>query len=137
MAFKVGDIVRRQATKSEYWLGEPCAITAVDFVLEYCSGMVREIVKINNVATSRDWWYPAEYFVIDTGKRPPVTLVPCCQCVFLGIKDYVTGYCKNPNGIIGVIKISDGCSRGKLNKAAEESILQKVLHDRAESAKGE
>ena len=119
MAFKVGDIVRRSATKGDYWLGEPCAITAVDFILEPCSGMVREIVKINNVAASQDWWYPAEYFVADTGARAPVKVVPCCKCAYLGIKDYTTGYCKNPNGIIGVIMTYDGCSRGKLNKAAE------------------
>ena len=42
----------------------------------------------------------------------PAKVVRCKDCKWLGIKDYIYGYCRR-NGLDGIIQPDDYCSRGE------------------------
>ena len=42
-----------------------------------------------------------------------VEVVRCKDCRFLGIKDFVYGYCENPCGLHGIVRPESYCSRGE------------------------
>ena len=41
-----------------------------------------------------------------------VKVVRCKDCQWLGIKDYIYGYCRK-NGLDGIVRLNDYCSRGE------------------------
>ena len=47
-----------------------------------------------------------------------VEVVRCKDCQWLGIKDFVYGYCRR-NGLDGIVKPDDYCSRGQRKEGEE------------------
>jgi len=43
-----------------------------------------------------------------------VKKVVCCKdCKYIGIKDFIYGYCQHDRGLIGIVKPNDYCSSGE------------------------
>ena len=47
-----------------------------------------------------------------------VKVVRCKDCQWLGIKDYIYGYCRK-NGLDGIVQPDDYCSRGEREEGEE------------------
>lgn len=86
---KTMDEISKNAHKIEYFGNKVLPVDDVDKALE----LIRQIT---------------------TGKYEQV--VHCKDCKFLGIKDFVTGYCKKD--MCGIINPNDFCSHGKKKESA-------------------
>jgi len=43
-----------------------------------------------------------------------INKVKCINCIYLGIKDFICGYCKNPKSKMTTVQPDTSCEYGKL-----------------------
>lgn len=74
----------------------------------YTDGMVYTSLPPQIKCTITNKYHPCNY-VCDVDFVP---VVRCKDCQWLGIKDYLYGYCRK-NGLDGIVQPNDYCSRGE------------------------
>ena len=58
-----------------------------------------------------------KHLVFDFPAADVVEVVRCQDCKYLGIKDFVYGYCENPCGLHGIVRPESYCSRGERKRS--------------------